>query len=194
MSEFLVKSVNVPIPAVNKFKNIWMQIYTPLVNILDVQVKMNLVTPSVDLRIPENDDQIKLEKAVAFINAILEGFAPQQASILLKNGVTQINFQISEIKRFSGDNLSRAIGRIIGREGKVKSAIESTFHVSMLIKEDEIFLIGDNDSLRQAKESISRLVLGAHPGSILNKLKVVASKHRKQGFETVYLNDEKNKL
>lgn len=192
--EYSVRSVNVPVPKVQTFKTYWLEIYTPMVNILDVEVRMNLTVPCVDIKIPGTDDHVKLEMAVSFIEAILCGFTPQQALPLLKNGVTRLQFHISEIKRLTGDNISRAMGRIIGREGKVKAAIESTFQLSMIIKEDEIFLIGDNESLSQAKESISRLVLGAHPGSILNKLKIVSSKKRKGYFETVYLNEEKNKL
>lgn len=190
MEQYSVRSVNVPIPMINKIKTIWMDIYTPLVTILDLEVRMNLHVPCVDLRISVGDDQVKLEMAVSFLEAIVEGFTPQQALSLLKGGVSRLRFHVTQIKRLSGDSTSRAIGRIIGREGKVKSAIESTFQVSMMIKDDEIFLIGDNESLRQAKESISRLVLGAHPGSILNKLKVVASKQRKGHFESVYLNKE----
>lgn len=189
---FHSKSVNVPISLVTKFKSQWMDIYTPLVNILDIQVRMNLSVPCIDFRISDSDDQMKLEKACAFIEAILNGFSTQQAVHLLKNNVIFLNFHISEIKRLGGDNSSRAIGRIIGREGKVKSAIESTFNVCILIKDDIIYIIGNIEAVRQAKESISRLVLGAHPGSILNKLKVIASKQRKGHFETAFLNKEIN--
>ncbi|KRH93299.1 putative RNA-binding protein Pno1p interacting with Nob1p and involved in 26S proteasome assembly [Pseudoloma neurophilia] len=192
--DFSVRSVNVSIPSVSKFKNCWLEIYTPMVNILDVEVRMNLTVPCIDIRTGVKNDQVKLEMAESFVQAIVDGFTPQQALPLLKSGTTRLQFHISEIKRLSNDSTSRAIGRIIGREGKVKLAIENTFHISMIIKDDQIFLIGDNESLRQAKESISRLVLGAHPGSILNKLKVVASKQRKGYFETVYLNDERKEI
>ncbi|ELQ75016.1 putative RNA-binding protein Pno1p interacting with Nob1p and involved in 26S proteasome assembly [Trachipleistophora hominis] len=194
MDIFTSRSVNVPIPKIKMFKEHWMEIYTPLVNIMGLQVRMNLKVPCVDLRIEDDNNQLCLEKGIQFLNAILDGFAPDQAVNLLKNGTCLVKFHISEIKRLSGDNVSRAIGRIIGREGKVKSAIEHTMGVCMLIKEDEIFMLGDEEGIKKAKESISRLVLGAHPGSILNKLKVIASKQRKGCFETVHLKNEENLL
>ncbi|ELA47456.1 hypothetical protein VCUG_01107 [Vavraia culicis subsp. floridensis] len=194
MTMFTSRSVNVPIPKIKAFKEHWMEIYTPLVNVVGLQVRMNLRVPCVDLRVEDDNNQLHLEKGVQFLNAILDGFTPEQAVNLLKNDTSLIKFHISEIKRLSGDNVSRAMGRIIGREGKVKSAIEHTMGVCMLVKDDEIFLLGDEEGIKRAKESISRLVLGAHPGSILNKLKVIASKQRKGYFETVHLNDEKNQI
>lgn len=188
---FTVRSVNIPIPRVNGFKARWMQIYTPLVDVLDLQVRMNLKVPCIDLRTENDENIVNLEKGVQFINAILDGFTPDQAVDLLKDDVMMIKFNISEIKHLTEKNASRAVGRIIGREGKVKAAIEKTMGVHILIKEDEVFIIGDEYGIRRAKESICRLVMGAHPGSILNKLKVVASKQKKEFYGTIYLNENK---
>ncbi|EPR79685.1 KH domain containing protein [Spraguea lophii 42_110] len=184
MNEREIASIQVPIPKVNYLKKKWMDIYTPLVSIANLEVRMNLSIPSIDLRLAiDNENIMCLEKGKMFINLILLGFTPQEAILALKEEcAVNISFTVKDIKKLSGHNLERAVGRVVGREGKIKEQIEQSSRTKIVIKNDTFHILGSEEGVKLAKDGICRLVMGANPGSIQNKMRRIAKKMKEECF------------
>lgn len=173
-----LKTIMIPLPIVKvkPLKSVWLDIYEPLVNLLDLEVRMNLRNPSIDIR---SDNDLNLERAKLFINAILKGFKPADSLLALKDeNVSIVTFKISDVKHLSKNSKERAIGRIIGTDGKMKNTIEDTTKCKILINDESITIFGLIDDIKNAKDSICRLIMGSKPNTISNRLKLISSKKR----------------
>lgn len=176
-------SIPIPIVKVGPLKRIWMQIYEPLVNIAGLQVRMNLQAPSIDLRA---NDCLALERGRIFVGAILKGFSPLDCVLALKDDdATVTSFRVSDVKKLPRSGLERAIGRIIGTDGKMKATIESTTRCKVIVLDDEISIFGTPENARMARDAVCRLIMGSKPNSISNRLKVLSSK-RKIAMSAIY--------
>ncbi|KAG0439027.1 Pre-rRNA-processing protein PNO1 [Dictyocoela muelleri] len=181
--EYRTIIIPIPIVKVKPLKRIWMQIYEPLVNISGLQVRMNLQAPSIDLR---SIDCLALERGRIFINAILKGFSPIDCVSALKDDDTSVvSFRISDVKKLPRNGLERAIGRIIGTDGKMKSTIENTTRCKLIVFDDEISILGTPDNTKMARDAVCRLIMGSKPNSISNRLKILSSK-RKIAMSTIF--------
>ncbi|CAG8783700.1 14508_t:CDS:2 [Racocetra persica] len=105
----------------------WKKIYEPLVKHLNLQVRMNLKAKRVELRTSKyTTDLGSIQKAADFVKAFMLGFNVDDAIAILRVDDLYIDsFDIKDVKTLEGDHLSRAIGRIAGKNGKVKFAIEN---------------------------------------------------------------------
>lgn len=124
-----IETRKVPIPPhrFTPLKQNWPRIYPALVEHLKLQVRMNLKSKSVELRTSKSTtDQGALQKGEDFVKAFTLGFDVEDAIALLRLDDLYIStFEIKDVKTLNGDHLARAIGRIAGKDGKTKFAIES---------------------------------------------------------------------
>lgn len=175
-----LESRKVPVPPhrMSPLRGSWTKIYPPLVEHLKLQVRMNLKTKTVEMRTNKNTfDQGALQKGADFVKAFTLGFDVDDAIALLRLDDLYIEtFEIKDVKTLKGDHLSRAIGRIAGKDGRTKFAIENATRTRIVLADSTIHIMGGFTHIRMAREAVVSLILGSPPGKIYGNLRTVASR------------------
>ncbi|CCE78428.1 Piso0_001051 [Millerozyma farinosa CBS 7064] len=175
-----IESRKVPVPPhrMTPLKNNWTKIYPPLVEHLKLQVRMNLKTKTVELRTNKfTEDEGALQKGADFIKAFTLGFDVDDAIALLRLDDLYIEtFEVKDVKTLNGDHLSRAIGRIAGKDGRTKFAIENATRTRIVLADSKIHILGGFTHIRMAREAVVSLILGSPPGKVYGNLRTVASR------------------
>ena len=177
------------------YKSEWLKIYTPIVELAKIQIRMNFMKKQIDIRTCHlTEDTSFLNRVEQFLRAINIGFSIEDSLAILKfPDVFLDNFNIHEVKILKNLHIERAIGRMIGREGKTKLTIESLSRCKSLIKDANIFLLGPIENTRIAKDSYCRLIMGSQPGTIYNRLRNIRTKIKDSygSIQTIYNELEK---
>lgn len=176
------RKVAVPPHRMTPLKNTWMKIYPPLVEYLKLQVRMNLKTKTVELRTNKStEDEGALQKGADFIKAFTLGFDVEDAIALLRLDDLYIEtFEVKDVKTLTGDHLSRAIGRIAGKDGKTKFAIENATRTRIVVADSKIHILGGFTHIRMAREAVVSLILGSPPGKVYGNLRTMASRMKER--------------
>jgi RNA-binding protein PNO1 len=179
-----VEARSVPVPR-NRLKAVeaqWISIYTPVVKECKLQIRMNLAAQAVDLRtceLTEEDDVI--QRAEEFLRAVMLGFEVEDAlSILRSDSVYVECFEVEDVKTLRNEHLSRAIGRIAGRKGKVKTALENIAQCRIVVADRKVRVMGTVENIRLARGAISRLIMGSQPSKVCTDLRLIANKIRER--------------
>ncbi|OWB84853.1 hypothetical protein B5S33_g3509 [[Candida] boidinii] len=172
------RKVSIPPHRMSPLKQAWPKIYPPLVEHLKLQVRMNLKTKNVELKTcNKTTDPSALQKGADFIKAFSLGFDIDDAIALLRLDDLYIeSFEIKDVKTLHGDHLSRAIGRIAGKDGKTKFAIENATRTRIVLADSKIHILGGFTHIRMAREAVMSLILGSPPGKVYGNLRTVASR------------------
>ncbi|KAJ1551291.1 pre-rRNA-processing protein pno1 [Nowakowskiella sp. JEL0078] len=180
-----IEKRRIPIPPhrMTPLKREWMSIYTPLVNHMKVQVRMNVKARSVEVRNCEETEDIgAVQKSADFVKAFSLGFDVADSIALLRMEDLYIDsFEIKDVRAvLAGDNLSRAIGRIVGKDGKTKYTIENASRTRIVIADTKIHILGTFQNIRIAKDSLVALILGSSPGKVTSNLRQVSARQRER--------------
>jgi RNA-binding protein PNO1 len=174
------RKVNIPPHRFSPIKTMWPKIYAPLVEHLQLQVRMNLKNKAVELRNSQfTTEPGALQKGEDFIRAITYGFDVDDAIALLRlDDLYMEVFEIKDIKTLQGDHLARAIGRCVGKDGRTRNAIENTTRTRIVVAGPKIHILGGFNDLKMAREAIVSLVLGARPSKVYQDLRCIAAKRK----------------
>jgi len=155
-----------------------MEIYTPVVQNMKLQIRMNTKTRSVEIRTcVETEDPGALQKSADFVKAFMLGFDINDAIALLRLDDLYIDsFVVQDVKLLNGDNLSRAIGRISGKDGKTKFTIENATRTRIVIADRYIHILGSYANTKIARNAICDLIMGSPPGKVYGKLRSTSSR------------------
>jgi len=140
MTNGIVQATSITIPRhrLHPLKQHWLAIYQPIVEHMKLQVRFNTNTKSVELRTSEHTGDIgAIQKSADFLRAFVLGFEVEDALALLRLDDLFIDsFEIDDVKRLHGDHLSRAIGRIAGKDGKTKYTIENATKTRIVLADN----------------------------------------------------------
>lgn len=166
---YRVENRKVPVPPhrMTPLKANWTKICPPIVEHLKLQVRMNVKSRAVELRTSKfTTDVGALQKGADFIRAFTYGFDIDDAIALLRLDDLYIEtFEIKDVKTLNGEHLGRAIGRIAGKDGKTKFAIENASRTRVVLADQKIHILGGFKNIHIAREAIVSLILGSPPVS-----------------------------
>ena len=198
-----VRKVPVPPHRMTPLKATWPKIYPPLVEHLKLQVRMNVKSKAVELRTSKHTtDTGALQKGADFVQAFCLGFDVEDSIALLRLDDLYIEtfesktllfcsddsegnhcwFEITvkDVKTLQGEHLGRAIGRIAGKDGKTKFAIENASRTRVVLADSKIHILGGFKNIHIAREAIVSLILGSPPGKVYGNLRTVASRMKER--------------
>ncbi|KAI8591719.1 Pre-rRNA-processing protein PNO1 [Geranomyces variabilis] len=177
-----MRRVPVPPHRLTPLQKDWLKLYSPLVEHMKLQVRVNLKAKAVEMRsCPQTEDAGALQKGADFVKAYCLGFEIDDAIALLRMDDLFVDtFEIKDVKTLAGDNLSRAIGRIVGKDGKTKFAIENTSRTRVVIADTKIHILGSFANIRVARDAVVSLILGSTPGKVYSQLRTISSRMKER--------------
>lgn len=172
------RKVLVPAHRYTPLKQHWMEIYTPIFEQMKIDIRMNLKSRKVELKTRRDTPDVgALQKCTDFVHAFMLGFDVADAIALLRMDDLYIeSFEIKDVKTLKGEHLSRAIGRLSGKGGKTKFAIENSTKTRIIIADTRIHILGSFANIRVARDALCSLILGSPAGKVYSKLRTVASR------------------
>ncbi|KAJ0101656.1 hypothetical protein Patl1_03730 [Pistacia atlantica] len=166
------------LPPKPKFKPLKAHEMSDVYEGMKLDIRMNLKARKVELKTrPDTPDISNLQKCADFVHAFMLGFDVIDAIALLRLDELYVeSFEIKDVKTLRGEHLSRAIGRLSGKGGKTKFAIENATKTRIVIADTKIHILGSFASIKIARDSLCSLILGSPAGKVYSKLRSVTAR------------------
>lgn len=159
------------------------QVTGPVITQLKLNIRYNTRNNAVEfMTTPQTVDPQAMTRAVNFITSINAGFEiPDSLSFLRLDDIYLDEFSVSDVKTLDGDNLSRAIGRIAGKNGQIKYAIENATRTRISLTDSRVHIIGTQNNVRMARRVICELIMGSPANKIYAQLQKFQTWQKSQG-------------
>ena len=146
--------------------------FLPLISLILMQARR------VELKTrPDTPEISNLQKCADFVHAYMLGFdVPDAIALLRLDDFYVESFEIKDVKTLRGEHLSRAIGRLTGKGGKTKFAIENSTRTRVVIADTRIHILGSFLNIKVARDALCSLILGSPAGKVYSKLRTVTAR------------------
>ena len=143
---------------------------------------VNVAKKAVELRTSSQTvDTGALQKGTDFITAFTLGFDVDDAIALLRLDDLYIEtFEVKDVKTLNGEHMSRAVGRIAGKDGKTKFAIENASRTRIVLADQKVHILGGFKNIHIAREAVVSLILGSPPSKVYGNLRTVAGRMKER--------------
>ncbi|KAJ1366897.1 pre-rRNA-processing protein pno1 [Parelaphostrongylus tenuis] len=167
-----IRKIPVPKHRYTPLKDNWVNIFTPIVKNLGLQVRFNMKSRNVEIRNPKDKEETTDLQKVRSLSQDLKVIPLIRLDHLFLE-----TFEIADVKSsLKGDNLSRAVGRIAGKDGRTKLVIENVTKTRIVLADTKIHLLGAYQNLKLARNAVCSLILGAPPSKVYGNLRNLASR------------------
>lgn len=172
------RKVFVPANRYTPLKEHWMEIYTPVYEQMKIDIRMNLKNRKVELKTRrDTPDGAALQKSADFVAAFVLGFGiPDAVALLRMDDLYVESFEIKDVKTLRGEHLSRAIGRLSGKGGKTRFAVENATRTRIVLADSRIHVLGSFANIRVARDALCSLILGSPAGKVYSKLRILSNR------------------
>ncbi|KAL0430570.1 UNVERIFIED_CONTAM: RNA-binding protein PNO1 [Sesamum radiatum] len=172
------RKIPVPERRVTPLKKYWLKIYTAVYDEMKIDICMKVEARIVMLKtLSDTPDISNLQKCADFLHAFMLGFDFTDAVALLRVEELYVeSFEIKDVKTLRGEHLSRAVGRLSGKEGRTRFAIENATRTRIVIADTKIHILGSFASIKIARDSLCSLILGSPAAKVYSKLRAVTDR------------------
>jgi ribosomal RNA assembly protein len=122
------------------------------------------------------------------ITAIARGFSPDNALSLLKDGYVLDVIPLDEYVRDNKERYIQVKGRVIGRDGKIKSMIERKCNCILAVYGKTVSIIAQEDNVVDVRNIIEKILSGAKHTTAFKMLKKAES--NANGFSNTNRRDQ----
>lgn len=126
-------------------------------------------------------DALDEYEAVLVLEAMQFGFSAKKALLLASEDFI---FRRLPIKQFTRrKDLSVVRGRVIGKEGKTKHALENISGCDIIVRDDAVGLIGSAESIEEATTALTNLIRGSKQANVYRFLERMNAAKKELGSE-----------
>ncbi|KAG9016606.1 pre-rRNA-processing protein pno1 [Tulasnella sp. 427] len=179
-----MRSIPIPPHRMSPLRKEWVNIFTPLTEMLGLQVRMNPFRKCVEMRTSKFTKEVgAIQKGADYVKAFALGFKiPDAIALLRMDDLYLDSFEIKDVKALHGDHLARAIGRIAGHQGKTRFTIENATRTRIILADTKIHIMGSFQNIKLAKDAIVNLILGSPPGKVYASLRTVSARLKQRAI------------
>ena len=156
---------------------------------LGVQIKIDSNTGESEI-IPvldhSNYNPLNVYTAQKVINAISRGFNPDKALKLLEDNYDIVVYNLINIIGKSEKRLKRIKGRLIGRNGEIRKAIEHYAESFVSVYGKTVTIIAEYENLLIAKKAVEMIINGIPHHTVLKFLEDKYNLKKKEEFRKIY--------
>ncbi|MBD3341044.1 MAG: RNA-processing protein [Candidatus Lokiarchaeota archaeon] len=154
-------------------------------------VKLDIDSKSGDIEISpeethENFNQLNLYVAQKIVKGINRGFNPVKSLKLIEDNYELEIFNLLSILGKSQKRIKRIKGRIIGRDGEMRKAIERYAECYLSVYGKTVSIIADYENLQIARKAVSMLINGMPHHTVLKFLEKKYNEKQKEQFRKIY--------
>ena len=133
-----------------------------------------------------NYNPLNVFTAQKVVNAINRGFNPIKAMKLLEETYDLEIFNLLSILGKSDKRIKRIKGRIIGRNGEMRKALERYAESFISVYGKTVSIIADYDNLQISRKAVSMLINGMPHHVVLKFLENKYNEKKKEAFRQFY--------
>ncbi|MCP4764571.1 MAG: RNA-processing protein [archaeon] len=158
-------------------------------SVLGVKIDLDSKTGDCEI-IPDIESQsydpLNVLTAQKVIKAINRGFNPKKAMKLLEDEYELEVFNLLLILGKSDKRIKRIKGRLIGRNGEMRKAIEQYAESFISVYGKSVSIIADYENLQIARKAVSMLINGMPHHTVLKFLEDKYNWKKKEEFRHLY--------